>query len=130
MDVLSSSYDSSLSNISNNTIIIADRFPFRYLVEDYDLNYYAAFSGCSSSNQISFDTVKFLIDKVNDLDLDYIFTIEGSNQDISSTIIQDNDIEVLELNSMQSITAEDIANGISYIEIMNDNLQTLTKALN
>ena len=116
-----------------DTLVFGDRFPFRYLVEDYGLNYYAAFVGCSAESEASFETVIFLSGKIDELGLKHIITIEGNNTGIAESI-RDNtagkDQDILVLDSMQSVTASDIQNGADYISIMSDNLNVLQSALN
>ena len=112
--------------------MFADRFPFRYLVDDYGLSYYAAFSGCSADTQASFDTIIFLTDKVNELGLHSILTIENSDDKIANTIIQNTqsrDQQVRTLNSMQTVTSNDLASGTTYLSIMKENLSVLSAAL-
>ena len=130
---LDARYIEVIESSSRDTLLFGDRFPFRYLVEDYDLNYYAAFLGCSAESEASFDTVIFLADKTDELGLDSIIILEGNNDDIAQAI-KDNtdskDQEILTLDSMQSITAEDIDSGADYLTIMSDNLDVIEEALN
>ena len=116
---------------SKKTILFGDRFPFRYLVDDYNLNYYAAFVGCSAETEASFKTVIFLANKMDELDSNYIFKIESGDDKLAKTIIQNSgkkNAQVLILNSMQSVTTKQ-AQDTSYVKIMNENLQTLIKGL-
>ena len=99
---LDAAYQSAVDAAPIKTVLFADRFPFRYLVDDYGLSYYAAFSGCSADTQASFDTIIFLADKVNELGLHSILTIENSDDKIANTIIQNTqsrDQQVRTLNS-------------------------------
>lgn len=113
------------------TVLFGDRFPFRYLVEDYALTYYAAFPGCSADTEASFETVAFLADKTAELDLPAVLTIEGSDGKIARTIVQSagGDRAVLTLDSMQATTAADAAAGASYLGCMEQNLTVLRQAL-
>lgn len=114
------------------TLIFGDRFPFRYLTDDYNLSYYAAFVGCSAETEASFKTIKFLAEKTDELNAGYILTIEKSDKKIAKTIIRNTkkkNQKVLTLNSMQSTTSEDVENGVTYYSVMKDNLEVLTKAL-
>ena len=132
LNKLDKEYENTVSNASKKTVLFGDRFPFRYLVNDYGIEYYAAFSGCSAESEASFETVAFLANKVNDLGLNYVLTIENSNQSIAQTIIENTDEknqQTLILNSMQSLTKEDADNGKTYLSIMEDNLNTLRDAL-
>ena len=115
------------------TILFGDRFPFRYLVDDYGIKYYAAFVGCSAESEASFETVTFLANKMDSLQLPAIFTIDGSNGKIARAILEasknSKNAQVLTLNSMQSVTDEQIKAGVDYLSIMRDNLEVLKKAL-
>ena len=116
-----------------NTILFGDRFPFRYLADDYNLTYYAAFSGCSAETEASFKTIMFLVQKVDELDLPAVLTIEGANHKIAETIIQTTahkNQKLLTLDSMQGVTAKDVQSGATYLSIMQGNLDVLTDALN
>jgi len=115
-----------------DTVLFGDRFPFRYLVDDYDLNYYAAFAGCSAESEASFETIVFLAGKVDELGLSAVLTIEGDNHRIAETIVgntQAKDAKVLALDSLQATTGEDAENGATYLGVMEANLKVLEQAL-
>ncbi len=115
-----------------DTVLFGDRFPFRYLVDDYNLNYYAAFSGCSAESEASFETIVFLSGKVDELGLSTVLTIEGDNHRIAETIVgntQAKDAGVLAMNSLQATTGEDVKNGVTYLRVMENNLEVLRQAL-
>ena len=130
---LDSEFTTAVSGASQKTILFGDRFPFRYLVDDYGIKYYAAFVGCSAESEASFETVTFLAGKMDSLQLPAIFTIDGSNGKIARTILdaskKSKNAQVLTLNSMQSVTDEQIKAGVDYLSIMRDNLEVLKKAL-
>ena len=131
LDQLDAAYSAAINSATKNTLIFGDRFPFRYLVDDYNLNYYAAFVGCSAETEASFKTVIFLSNKMDELDSNYIFKIESGDDKLSKTIIQNSNrknAQVLILDSMQSVTTKQ-AQETSYLKIMNENLQTLKKGL-
>lgn len=113
-------------------IVIADRFPFRYLTHDYNIKYNAAFSGCTTDAEVNFDIIINLVNRINELDLDYIFVLENSDRKIANAVInhsncKDN-VKILELNSCQSIGLQNL-NATNYLEIMANNLENLKKAL-
>ena len=122
-----------VNNASNKMLIFGDRFPFLYMTKDYGLDYYAAFKGCSAETEASFKTIAFLAQKLDEYNLDYIFTIEGTNHKIAETIIENSnnkDRKILTLNSMQSTTTKDIESVSNYIDIMQKNLDVLKQVLN
>ncbi len=126
-------YEEAVSGAELNTLLFGDRFPFRYLVDDYGLNYYAAFVGCSAETEASFETITFLSGKVDELALPAVMTIEGADHRIAETIIdntQTKDQQILTMNSMQATTARDVTNGENYLAVMEHNLTVLTQALN
>lgn len=132
LDALDKEYEAAVSAASNKTLLFGDRFPFRYLTEDYSIDYYAAFIGCSAETEASFETVSFLAKKVDELNLKYVIALEGTDHKLAQTIIdntKEKNAEIITFNSMQSITANDIDNNISYIGIMRDNLTSLKTAL-
>lgn len=130
---LDTEYQNTVDSAKQNTLLFADRFAFRYLVDDYGLNYYAAFSGCSAESEASFKTVTFLAEKLDELGLKTVLTIEKSDDRIAQTVIENTetkDQKILELNSMQSITSDEIADGVTYLSVIEDNLDVLKEALN
>ena len=125
-------YAEAVGNGSKDTILFADRFPFRYLTQDYGLNYYAAFAGCSAETEASFETVVFLAGKIDSLGLNAVVVIENDDHSIARTIIENTasgNQEILEMDSMQSKTTADINNGVTYVSVMESNLNVLAKAL-
>ncbi|MBQ9015778.1 MAG: zinc ABC transporter substrate-binding protein [Firmicutes bacterium] len=114
------------------TLLFADRFPFRYLTDEYGLDYYAAFTGCSAESEASFETIQFLAKKMDELGLSCVMTIENSDQKIAQTVIRTTkakDQKILAMNSMQAVTAGDVQAGASYLDIMGNNLTVLKEAL-
>jgi zinc transport system substrate-binding protein len=132
LSALDSDYKKTVDNSVRSTVLFGDRFPFRYMVDDYGLDYYAAFVGCSAETEASFKTVLFLAEKIDELDLPAICVIESSDQSIAKTIInntENKDQKILVMDSMQSVTSEDVVNGTDYISIMESNLEVLKEAL-
>ena len=130
---LDQKYETMVHNAKRNVILLPDRFPFLYLVEDYGLSYYAAFKGCSAETEASFETVRFLSEKLNELSLPSVIILEGSEEKLAQTIISNStqkDISILVLDSMQSITSENIMQGVTYLSIMEKNYEILERALN
>ena len=129
---LDSRYLAAVKKAKNKTVLFGDRFPFRYLVDDYGLKYYAAFVGCSAETEASFETVAFLAKKADELKLNNVLVIENSDQKIAKKIIETTnakDQKIVEMNSMQSVTADQIADGATYLGIMEANLKALEAAL-
>lgn len=129
LEELDHNFKDVVNNSNRKVLIFADRFPFRYFVDDYGLSYYAAFPGCSSETEASAKTISFLIDKVKKDNIPVILTIEFSNKKIAKTISKETGAKVLELNSAHNISKEDFENGKTYLDIMNDNLEVLKEAL-
>ncbi len=132
LQALDAEYEAVVSKASVKTLLFGDRFPFRYLVDDYGLDYFAAFVGCSAETEASFETITFLAGKVDELSLHTVLTIEGGDGRIAETIVQTSkakDAKVLSLDSMQSVTAKDVQAGSTYLSMMEENLKVLEEAL-
>ena len=129
---LDQEYQTSVEKSRSKTLLFADRFPFRYLIDDYNLTYYAAFAGCSAETDASFETITFLAGKLDELNLPAVLTIENSDQKVAKAVIENTntkDQKILTLNSMQSVTTKDVEEGTTYLSIMENNLQILKEAL-
>ena len=132
LDELDKKYQETVDSASQKTLLFGDRFPFRYMVDDYGLSYYAAFVGCSAETEASFETITFLAGKTDELGLKNIMTIEKSDQKIAKTIIENTKEKnqgILTLDSMQSTTSDDVKKGATYFSIMESNLSVLQEAL-
>ena len=132
LSALDGAYQSAVDGAARKTVLFGDRFPFRYLVDDYGLRYYAAFAGCSAESEASFETVSFLAKKVDELKLPCVLTIEGKNHKIAETIVEntaEKNQKILTMDSMQSMTSEDVTNGTTYLSVMEQNLSVLKEAL-
>ena len=132
LSALDAEYQKAVSAGTYKTLLFGDRFPFRYLVDDYGLSYYAAFAGCSAESEASFETVSFLARKVDEGKLPCVLTIEGKNHKIAETIVQNTagkNQKILTMDSMQSTTSQDVARGTTYLSLMAKNLDVLKEAL-
>lgn len=129
---LDDEYRAAVNTAPTKTIVVGDRFPFRYLTDDYDLSYYTAFKGCSAETEASFETIIFLAEKMDELGLRCIIVTESSDKKIAEAIIrvsEDHNRQILVFDVMQSVTPADIQNGATYLSIMEKNLNTLKEAL-
>ena len=129
---LDAKYKEAVTKAPVKAVLFGDRFPFRYLTDDYGLQYYAAFNGCSAETEASFETVAFLAKKMDELKLPAVLTIEGRQHKLAQTIVENTKAKnqkVLTLNSMQSVTEEEIKKGITYLAVMEQNLNVFQEAL-
>ena len=129
---LDSRYAAAVEAAAHKTVLFGDRFPFRYLVDDYGLAYYAAFSGCSAESEASFTTIVFLAQKMDELGLPAVLTIENLKSRIAETIVENTaakNQKVLSMDSMQGTTSMDIQAGRTYLNVMENNLTVLEDAL-
>lgn len=132
LNSLDKDYAKAVEDGKQKTLLFGDRFPFRYMTEDYKLKYYAAFIGCSAETEASFETISFLARKADELSLNSILTIEGSDKKIAETINSNTgrkNLKILTLDSLQSTTSENVKNGASYLSVMEKNLGILKEAL-
>ena len=132
LNALDAQYQAAVDGAKYHTLLFADRFPFRYLADDYKLNYFAAFVGCSAETEASFETIIFLANKLDELGLPAVLQIESADGSIARTVVEntkDKAQQILTMDSMQSTTAQDVAAGASYLAIMEQNLDVLKSAL-
>ena len=132
LTALDRDYEAAVNGANGRTLLFGDRFPFRYLAEDYGLAYYAAFSGCSAEAEASFETVLFLAGKLDELGLPAIVTLEGSDGRLARTILENSrnpDRRIVVMDSLQSTTAADVSAGATYLAAMERNLTALQDAL-
>lgn len=132
LESLDGQYEEMASESPLGRVLFADRFPFLYLMKDYGLEYDAAFPGCSTETEAGFETVVFLAGRLEEYDLPAVLVMENGDRRIAETVIAntaDKDQEILTLNSMQSVTLEDIGQGVTYLSVMEENLAALRTAL-
>lgn len=130
LDALQNEFDEMRKAAKLDTILVADRFPFRYLVSDLDLDYFAAFVGCSAESEASFETISFLAQKVDELNIKHIIKLAGSDGKIADTVknaSKAKNQDIIEMTSMENASSND---GKTYIDYMQMNLDALKKALN
>ena len=131
--VLDGEYTEAVNGAARKVVLFADRFPFRYMVDDYGLDYHAAFSGCSAESEASFETITYLANKADELKLPVLLVTETSDKSIAETVkatSQSKDQEILVMNALQSVTADKLNSGITYLSAMRENLDVLKQALN
>lgn len=126
---LEKQYAEVVKNAKRSTLVFADRFPFRYLADDYSLECFAAFSGCSAETQASFETIAFLSEKVKEKELPYVLVIDGSDGSVAETVAAQSGAKIRTLDSCQSVSEDEIKNGKSYLSIMTNNLEVLKEVL-
>ena len=133
LNELEHAYAETIAAAPRRILLFADRFPFLYLAKDYDLTCFAAFSGCSAESEASFETVNFLVNKLDELELSHILVLEGGDTRLAETIIANSrakSAQVLSIKSLPSVTARMIDEGVTYLGVMEQNLEVLKQALN
>ena len=132
LDALDGKYAEAVAGGTKSTLLFGDRFPFRYMADDYGLEYFAAFAGCSAETEASFQTILFLAGKTDELGLNAICQIESADGSIARTVAENTasgEKTVLTFDSLQSVTAKDVSDGVTYLAVMENNLDVLRDAL-
>lgn len=129
LNILHGRFTDIVQNADRNVIVFGDRFPLRYFVEEYDLEYYAAFPGCSSDTEASAATVVFLIDKIREEEIPVVFKIELSSDSMARTIAEDTNTKVMVFNTCHNITRDEFNAGETYVSLMYRNAEALKEAL-
>ncbi len=130
LNILDNNFKKIVSNSKRNTLIFGDRFPFRYFVEEYGLNYYAAFPGCASQTDTNATKIAFLIDKIKQNNIPVVLKMELSNENIAKSLAEATNTKVLTMYSCHNAPKDDFENGVNYLDYMNKNLNVLEEALN
>ncbi|MBR1537526.1 MAG: zinc ABC transporter substrate-binding protein [Treponema sp.] len=128
VDKLSALKQEYSSSFADKTIIVCDRFPFRYLVDEFGIRYFAAFAGCSAESEASFETIAFLSNKAKELAAAQVFVTESADKKIAKTVVSSSGLkncEIKVLDSMQSTTYKQAQKGADYLAIMRENLEAL-----
>ncbi len=120
----------AVNSSKRKNIVFGDRFPFRYLADEYNLEYRAPFTGCSSQMDASPKTIAYLINYIKDNNIPYLYYIELSNEKIANTLAEQTGVSKLKLHSVQNVSKEEFDSGATYLSIMRDNLESLKKGLN
>ena len=128
LDELDKQFERTI-NLSNKTVIFADRFPFSYFAKDYGLNYISAFSSCAEESEPTVQAMKNIINTINQQNIKCIFYIEFSNQKIADTITKETGTSKFLFHSCHNVTYEDFENNVSYISLMKNNLKNLKEAI-
>ncbi len=123
-------FETMISEAKRKTVIFGDRFPFRYFANDYGLDCYAAFSGCGSETEASPSTISDLISKVKNEKIPIVFYIEFSNQDVANKIASAANTKTALLHSCHNVSKDDLENNVSYVDLMTNNYNILSEALN
>lgn len=129
LKTLDESFREVVDHARQKTLIFGDRFPFRYFVDEYGLDYYAAFPGCATETEPSAQTVAFLIDKVKEENFPVVFHIEFSNEKMADTICETTKAKKLLLHSCHNVSKDDLKNGVTYLDLMTQNVENLKEAL-
>ena len=130
LDELDAKFQDIVDNALHNTMIFGDRFPFRYFADAYGLEYFAAFPGCSTETEASAATIAFLIDKIKAEAVPVVFHVELSNKKMANTLSEETNAKVLLFHACHNVTRDEMAQGITYIDLMNQNVENLKEALN
>ena len=129
LDELDAAFRDVVAGARGNCLVFADRFPARYFVEEYGLDYFAAFPGCADDTEPSARTVAFLIDRVREQDIPAVLYIEYSDQKMADVVCEDTGCEKRLFHTCHTVSAEDLKNGATYLGLMWANTESVKEAL-
>lgn len=127
---LDTEIEETVNKAENKTVIFAERFPFLNFADDYKLEHYSAFEGCSTETEAGLKTINFLTEKIREENIPAIFIIEFSDGVVAETISKEAGTEILQFHSCHNVTEEEFKNGETYLSLMTKNLENLKVALN
>lgn len=126
---LDSQFEHLINNADKDTIVVADRFPFKYFTEDYGLNYLSAFEGCSSATDVPILTKIALKNALNDFNLKGVIVLESGDRTLANSLIEGTNKKIFTMHSCQTIKASDYENGVTYLDLMRNNYRVLEEVL-
>lgn len=126
---LDNEFRTIVENAKINEIIFADKFPLQYFAKEYGLKYYAAFPGCGSDMEPSAKTIVFLVDKIKEDNIKAVFYLELSSHIVADAIETDTGAKPLQFNSCHNITQKQFDSGVTYVDLMKENVNNLKIAL-
>ena len=126
---LDNEFRTIVENAKTNEIIFADKFPLQYFAKEYGLKYYAAFPGCGSDMEPSAKTIAFLVDKIKEDNIKAVFYLELSSHIVADAIETDTGAKPLQFNSCHNITQKQFDSGVTYVDLMKENVNNLKIAL-
>ena len=129
LEEIDSGFREVSANRKRNMIVMGDKFPFRYLADEYQLDYRAAFSGCSSDTEPSAKTIAYLIDKVKEEQIPTVYYLELSSHRVSEIIGEETGAEPLLLHSCHNVTRAQFDAGVTYVQLMRQNIENLRKGI-
>lgn len=127
---LDNAYRSAVDNAKNKTIVLADKFPFRYLAHEYGLEFSAAFAACSDESEPGVSTMIKLTKTIKENNIPAVYYLEFSSTKIADTLCDETGATKLMLHSCHNVSKQDIENNISYVDLMKQNLENLKLTLN
>lgn len=127
---LDAEFTSAVKSAENDTVVVGDRFPFRYTAYDYGFRYYSAFSGCGSESEPGIQTMEKLTGKIKENGIDTVFSLEFSSDRISGKLCDATGARPAKLYSCHNVSREDLESGVTYAGLMRRNLDSLKEALN
>ena len=130
LEALDQSFWDVVNSAAHKTVVFADRFPARYFVEEFGLNYYAAFPGCSADTEASAATIASLIDHVKAENIPVVFYIEMSNQQMANTVSEETGAKTMLFHTCHNVTKAEFESGATYLSLMQNNVEALKAALN
>lgn len=127
---LDNAYRSAVDNAKNKTIVLADKFPFRYLAHEYGLEFNAAFAACSDESEPGVSTMIKLTKTIKENNIPAVYYLEFSSTKIADTLCDETGATKLMLHSCHNVSKQDIENNVSYVDLMKQNLENLKLTLN
>lgn len=129
LEALDASFRQVSADRKRNMIVVADKFPFRYLADEYGLSYRAAFSGCSTDTEPSARTIAYLIDKIKADGIPVVYYLELSSHSTARIISEESGAKPLLLHSCHNVTRREFDQGVTYLQLMKQNVENLRQGL-
>ena len=122
--------DSNFSELAqknkNKILVFAGEFAFGYFMRRYGFDYISAYDG---ENEPSIKKMAEILNFINENHVKFIFSTPNISA-VTRSIAEQTGTEILIFNSAESISQKDFDAGLTFLEIMQANYESLKKFIN
>lgn len=124
-----SEIENTVNSSESKKIVVGDRFPLLYFATEFSLDWECAFPGCSTETEPSLDRLSKLTDTIEKDKIKTILKLEMSENKVADTLADETNTKVRIFYSAESVSKEDFANNVTYVDLMERDNNALKEAL-
>ena len=115
---------------ARRTIFFGGRFAMTYFVREYDFDCVSAYHDCSAESEPSISSVMRMIDEIKESGAKAVYYEELADPKVARTIADETGVKLLLLHSAHNVSRQEYENGVTYLDIMWNNVEKLKEGLN